>query len=66
MQFVPPERRGEAVPCHYIPLNKAGATVDLLERKGDQEEIDYAVRNWLQREIMQIRGEREETGFSLA
>src|SRR5215470_9133633 len=34
MQFVPLERRSEAVPCHFIPLNKAGETAAELEARG--------------------------------
>lgn len=66
MQFVPPERRGEGVPCHHIPLNEAGETVDLLEQAGDREQVDDAVKNWLRRRIAQIREERAETGFNIA
>jgi hypothetical protein len=67
MQFVPAERRGEALPCHHLPLNDAGETVDLLERRGTPEETEEAVKNWLRREIAQIRQERETaTAFQLA
>jgi hypothetical protein len=65
MQFVPAESRGEALPCHHMPLNEAGGTVDLLERSGDPEETADAVKNWLRRRIEQIRKERAETGFSI-
>jgi hypothetical protein len=66
MQFVPPEHRGDGLPCHHIPLNEAGATVELLERKGDREEIEDGVKNWLRQRIMKIRQESKETGFSIA
>jgi hypothetical protein len=65
MQFVPAERRGEGVPCHHIPLNEAGETVDLLEQAGGRERVDDAVKNWLRRRIAQIREERAETGISV-
>jgi hypothetical protein len=66
MEFVPSERRGEGVPCHHIPLNAAGETIDLLETAGDTERVDDAVKNWLRWKIAQIREERLETGFSIA
>jgi hypothetical protein len=67
MQFVPPERRGEALPCHHIPLNEAGETVNLIEQTGDQEEIEDVAKNWLRRKLAQIRQERASgTGFSIA
>jgi hypothetical protein len=65
MQFVPVERRGEGVPCHYIPLNRAGDTVELLENAGASEQVDDAVKNWLRWKIAELRAERTETGFRL-
>ncbi len=28
LDFVPPENRSQMVPCHYIPLDKAGDTIE--------------------------------------
>ena len=58
MQFVPPDRRLEAVPCHHIPLNEAGETVDLVERTGSQDESEELVKNWLRERIAEIEHER--------
>jgi hypothetical protein len=67
MQFVPPECRGESLPCHHLPLNDAGETVDLLERRGNPDETEEVVKNWLRGEIAQIKQEREAgTAFQLA
>ncbi len=35
IDFVPAEKRGEAVPCHHIPLNGRGDTVATLGGRGD-------------------------------
>ena len=51
MQFVPPEKRGEKVPCRYIPLNERGDTIESLYRSGTQDELESALRTWLTREI---------------
>jgi hypothetical protein len=56
MQFVPLERRAEGMPCHHIPLNAAGETVDFLEHSGEQENVEDVVKNWLRWKIAQIRG----------
>lgn len=58
MQFVPPERRSEDVPCHYIPLNEAAETVEFLERVGDQDETEELVMDWLRKKIAEIELER--------
>ena len=60
MQFVPLERRSEAVPCHFIPLNKAGETAAELEARGDQNDLEEAVKNWLRAAIKRIEQERAE------
>jgi hypothetical protein len=60
MQFVPVEHREEGVPCHHIPINEAGETIELLERTGSQEEIDTKVKAWLRGKIAQIERERGE------
>lgn len=58
MQFVPPERREECVPCHHIPLNEAGDTVEELERKGSQRKIEELIKVWLRTKILQLERER--------
>jgi hypothetical protein len=59
MQFVPLERRAESLPCHYIPLNEAGDTIDTVERTRDLEESKELLKSWLQRKIVEIERERE-------
>jgi len=60
MQLVPPEFRGQDVPCRSIPLNDKGQTVDSLYRTGTEREIEEALRDWLHREIRRIEGERRQ------
>jgi hypothetical protein len=55
MEFVPPERRAETTPCHFIPLNQTGETV---ESSGDQQGLEEAIKNWLRVRILQIEQER--------
>lgn len=58
MQFVPPERHGENVPCRHIPLNTAGETLDSMYRCADQAEIEEALGNWLRSTIHRLKQER--------
>ena len=53
MQWVPEQHRREAMPCHFIPLNQAGATVRSLE--GDQALLEEAVKSWLQEKIQELK-----------
>jgi hypothetical protein len=58
MRFVPPEHRSECVPCHFIPLNRAGDTAATLEARGDQDKLEEALKSWLKSTIAQIEQER--------
>jgi hypothetical protein len=51
IDFVPPEKRGETVPCHYIPLNDRGDTVNSLADSGDDFGIQRGMRGWLRKTI---------------
>lgn len=57
--FVPQDRRGEEIPCRFIPLNPAGQTVDDYYRTGTQQEMEEALAHWLRERIQRIERERE-------
>ena len=54
IDFVPPENRNEVVPCHHIALNAVGQTIDDLEWKEDQCEMEEAVKDWLRTTIKRL------------
>lgn len=56
IDFVPRGRENEEVPCHAIPLNAAGETVENLE--GDQGKLEAALREWMRTKIAEIEAER--------
>jgi len=56
--FVPDNSQCENVPCHHIPLNPQGETVDSMERQCNQVEMEEAVKNWLRATIQRIERER--------
>ncbi len=59
MQFVPPEKRGEKIPCRHIPLTAEGETLQELYRGGTQQELEDALADWLRARIALL--ERQET-----
>jgi hypothetical protein len=59
MQFVPLEARSTDVPCHHIPLDDTGSTVESLERRGNQQVIEEAVSEWLRQTIQRLEQSRE-------
>lgn len=58
IDFVSPELRATEIPCHQIPLNDAGDTIENLELKENQSEMEETVKNWLIRQIQKIQAER--------
>jgi hypothetical protein len=52
--FVPPEHRDKDTACHHIPLNERGDTVASLNRAGDNEKLQNALRTWLQKTISRL------------
>lgn len=59
MHFVPPEARGEKIPCRHVPLTATGETLDSLYRHSEQSEIEEAVVGWLRTTIAQLERERD-------
>lgn len=60
MQLVPPERRGEKVPCRHIPLNPVGETIADFYRWGTEQELEETLIPWLRATIRRIEKERAQ------
>jgi hypothetical protein len=58
MQFVPPEKRGEKVPCRHIPLTREGETVQELYRGGTQQEVEDVLADWLRSTIARLEAKQ--------
>ncbi len=54
MQFVPEERKKLAYPCRQIPLTPAGESVSHFYECGTEEELEKALKEWLQRKVAQL------------
>lgn len=59
-EFVPHEARSEDIPCHFIPLNAQGETVESMERHAHQLEMEEALKNWLRSTIARLERERAQ------
>jgi len=64
MEAVPPEHRSQNLPCHHIPLNKAGDTVKSLEARGDREQLVNDVTEWLRSTIQRLKEGEDVLGVS--
>ncbi len=55
-ELIRPENRERSTPCRYIHLNDKGETVDSLYRTGTPEELELALRTWLEAKIKELEG----------
>jgi hypothetical protein len=58
LDFVGPEHRAADVPCHHIPLNAAGETIEDLEAKDNEAKLEHNLGDWLRARIKEIEKER--------
>jgi hypothetical protein len=58
LDFVSPEHHGAEVPCHFIPLNEAGETIEDLEAEDNEAKLERKVRDWLRARIKDVEEER--------
>jgi hypothetical protein len=64
-QFVPADRRAEAIPCRFIELTAKGESVEDFYRTGTQADMEEALADWLSAQIEKIeiaRGLRPKQG----
>jgi hypothetical protein len=65
IDFVAPENQSAAIPCHCIPLNAAGATIDDLECEDNQPRLEETLKCWLRTKIGEIEQQRASQTASL-
>jgi hypothetical protein len=54
LAFVSPEHHAAEIPCHHIPLNEEGETIEQLENEGNQAQLEQKVSEWLRVRIKEI------------
>jgi len=57
MDYVPAEAHNENVPCHHIPLDAKGNTIENLDRGYNRNSVEEAVIGWLKLRIAEIEQE---------
>jgi hypothetical protein len=58
LEFVEPEHQAAEVPCHFIPLNADGDTIEDLESGDNEVKLERKVREWLRARIKEIEETR--------
>lgn len=57
MAFVPEASQKETVPCHHIPLDDEGNTIENLDRGYNRQSVEEAVIGWLRAKISGLEKE---------
>jgi hypothetical protein len=60
--FVPQDSQNETVPCHHIPLDEKGTTIQKADCGNNQFELEEALKTWLRATIQRL--EARETQAS--
>jgi hypothetical protein len=58
IDFVPADKRSEELPCHAIPLNAAGDTVESLELQNNQAKLEESLKEWMRAKIKELETAR--------
>ena len=64
LDFVRPEHQSETVPCHFIPLNESGDTIEALELKDNEAKLEREVKDWLRARIREIEEQRSKPAIA--
>ena len=64
LEFVSPDHQTESIPCHFIPLNERGETIDSLESEHDEQMLEQALKDWLLTRIHGIEEERSQLAMA--
>ena len=57
MPWVPEASKTENVPCHHIPLDTKGTTIENLDRGYNRYSVEDAVASWLRARIADLEQE---------
>jgi len=60
IEYVHPACRDLNLPCHFIPLNAEGDTIDSLVREGDTDRLEQLLSQWIDATIKRLEQEPDE------
>jgi len=63
IDFVDDDHQAETVPCHFIPLNEAGETIEDLETQENQPKLEATLKRWMRTKIKEIEEARASTSI---
>jgi hypothetical protein len=64
LEFVNPENQGKSIPCHFIPLNEKGDTIDSLELEENERKLEQSLKDWLKVIIHGLEEDRSQLAMA--
>ncbi len=61
-QFIPEQFQHEPGPCQFIALNADGESIHTMSRQYRPDEVEQAVRTWLETEIRRLESVAQHEG----
>ena len=58
IDLVDKDHKGAPIPCHSIPLNEAGETIEDLEATNSQWKLEATLKRWMRNKIKEIEEAR--------
>ena len=64
IDYVHPSHRDLKIPCHFIPLNAEGDTIDSLTGRGNIDKLEQELLDWIEDTISRLESwkSKEEIG----
>jgi len=59
IEYVHPVRKDLNLPCHFVPLNAEGETINSLVRQGDLERLEEVLAQWIDATIKRLEQEQK-------
>jgi len=60
LDFVSPDHQSTPIPCHHIPLNSDGKTIEDLEGEGNQPDMEETLKRLVADEDQRVRATGRE------
>ena len=64
LEFVNPVNQSKSIPCHFIPLNEKGDTIDSLELEENERKLEQSLKNWLKVIIHGLEEDRSQLAMA--
>jgi hypothetical protein len=66
IEYVHPACKDLNIPCHFIPLNAEGHTIDSLLQQGNTTRLEEGLLQWIESTVQRLEQERDQEKKGIA